>query len=143
MSLSASLQSTVDAIFDDVVSQLSTLQETYKTETVVDEAGNEYVRGHYWQGVAVVDGIPADGAELSVNLSKKPTDQTEDWSDVGVSLDATIPLRVEVHSYVGPSGQGYVIVGTVEEDNSTYQRSKNIGPETFREQEWIEVMPNA
>src|SRR3972149_11376192 len=104
MPLSQTLQTSANAIIDDVVTQLSTLQDTYK---------NDPGQGKYWQGITVTASTPADGANVATDLTKKPTDQETTWQGVGVTLAASIPVQVEVHTYDGPSGKGYVVCGMV------------------------------
>ncbi|KKL28478.1 hypothetical protein LCGC14_2374770, partial [marine sediment metagenome] len=71
MTLSASLKTTVDAVFDDVVTQLASVQATYKIS-----------HGKYWQGIVCTATTPADGNSVSSDLTVKPSDQAEDWSDI-------------------------------------------------------------
>lgn len=137
MPLSDTLKNLADAVIASVVNQLATLQSTYK------EANEKY-----WQGVAPVENIPADGNTELVDTSKKPTDQAEDWVHIqettpgnyeGVVLASAIPVCVEVHTYDGLKGKGYVVIGTVVEDAVTYTRNVNIGSEEQREQAWTEL----
>lgn len=133
MALSTNLQTIVDAKIDELVSQLSTIQETYKT-----------THGKYWQGISCTSSIPADGNTAATDTSVKPTDQAEDWSNVngvgqGIVVDATLPVLLAVDSYYGPIGHGYAVIGQVTELGKTYARTVNIGPETFREYGWVMV----
>lgn len=128
MALSSSLEASADAILDDVVSQLSSIQGSYKTSN-----------GKYWQGVSPVTGVPEDGNTLPVDMTKKPTDQSENWNDVSVTLDNDICVSVKVFVYDGPSGHGYVVCGEVVEGGATYTKAVNVGPETYRNQAWSEI----
>ena len=133
MALSDSLKTIVEAKMNNLLSQLSTIQPTYK--------GNE---DRYWQGLSCVATIPADGGTVATDPTVKPTDQTENWSNVngvnnGVTLDVSLPVSLQVDVYDGPNGQGYVVIGQVEEAGRIYQKSVNVGAETFREHDWLDV----
>src|SRR3990170_7182370 len=99
MALSAGLQTTCEAKIDDLVTQLSTIQSTY-----------EGAKDKYWQGVACPTTTPADGSTVASTTTVKPTDQSEDWTNIngvgqGVTLDASLPVKLEVHTYDGPQGK--------------------------------------
>lgn len=140
MPLTTGLQTTVDAKLDDLVTQLATIQGTYKT-----------TNGKYWQGRACTATVPADGATVASTPTDVPTDQTRiqvegiwyggSWADVGITLDASLPVCLHVDAYDGPQGHGYVVNGMVTEGASTYQRSINVGPETYRTQAWTDITP--
>jgi|SRR3989338_2473622 len=135
MPLSAGLQTTCDAKIDDLVTQLSTIQTTYNT-----------AKGKYWQGISCPTTIPADGATVAATTTAKPTDQSEDWTNVngvgqGITVDANLPIQLRVDTYNGPSGKGYVVIGTVVEATRTYRRAVNVGSETGRTQAWADVTP--
>lgn len=117
-----------DIILSEVAAKLVTAQKNYLR-----------VKGRYWQGIALTSGIPADGNELPADFSRKPTDQQESWDSIGLRTDkATLPLRVEVHVYSGPSGDGYVVVGTFDHGGKRYQKALGVGPES-RGHGWVEV----
>jgi hypothetical protein len=140
MAISSGLQATCDAKIDDLVTQLSTLQTTYKT-----------TNGKYWQGLACPMTMPADGATVASTPTVLPSDQARvqinsvwyggDWNHVGVTLDANLPVCLEVHAYNGPQGHGYVVCGKVVEAGATYCREVNVGPETYRQHGWVDVTP--
>lgn len=133
--ISASLKTTVDAKLDALVTDVSSPQSTYKT-----------ANGKHWQGIRCISTIPADGGTLATDLTVKPTDQSEDWTNIngagqGVSVDATLPVCLQVDTYNGPQGHGYVVSGLVVENTRTFSREVNIGPETYREHDWIDITP--
>ena len=128
MALSQTLKDQIDPILDDLVTDLASIQSTYKT-----------ANDKYWQGVPCVSITPADGNEESTDLTVKPTDQDENWNDEAISLASTLPVHLQVDSYDGPQGFGYVVIGIVIEATRTYRRSVNVGPETYRNQNWTDV----
>ncbi len=130
MAITQILKDQVDPVIDDLVTQLTSIQSTYKT-----------TNNKYWQGIACVPILPADGNEEASDLTLKPTDQTETWSDESISLASTLPVCLQVDSYDGPQGLGYVVSGVVIEDTRTYQRTVNVGPETYRTQVWTDITP--
>ena len=130
MPISQTLKDQCDPLIDTLVTDLVSIQSTYKT------ANNKY-----WQGIACVPILPADGNEESSDLTVKPTDQAENWNDESISLASTLPVCLQVDSYDGPQGLGYVVSGVVIEATRTYKRSVNIGPETYRTQIWTDVTP--
>jgi len=131
MALSASLKATVDAVFDDLVTQLETIQSDYYNELV-----DGFARGRYWQGIRVTNSIPADGNSVAIDLTKKPQDQAESWQDVGIMLDSSIPVALSVNTYLGTNGAGYTVCGQVIENGITYSRCVNVGPEIYRNHDW-------
>lgn len=139
MPISASLKATANVKLDDLVTQLSMLQATYKAKN-----------GKYWQGLPCTATIPADGVAVTVNKTVRPSDQPESWNnlykndatppqDVGIALDATLPVQLRVDTYARPNEAGYVVVGEVIESTRTYQRCINVGPDTYRSYDWTDV----
>jgi len=132
MPLSDTLKNSCNSVLDDLVTQLSTIQSDYYNELIEGQ-----VRGRYWQGIRVTNSIPADGNEQSVDLTKKPSDQSESWQDVGVTLSSQISVSLEVNIYTGQNGRGYVVCGRVIESEVEYSRCVNVGPETYRNHDWV------
>lgn len=48
-------------------------------------------------------------------------------------------LGYEVSVYDGPNGKGYLIREERVVDGKTEQKTTNVGPETYRENDWTEV----
>jgi len=98
--------------------------------------------GHYFQGlwthnaeVTQTDSLDNTAAD---NLTSKPTDQTHTWRDfLSTSLDAPIPARLKIDVYDGPKGKGWQAVLQVKYKNKIYQRTKQVGPESYRTHDWI------
>jgi hypothetical protein len=101
--------------------------------------------GKYWQGLrtAVLSALPDntdDGSttvrEATPTTNTHPTDQAETWTDVGIDLGTSIPMALQIDSYGGPFGDGYVGTVWALYDGEVYTRSQNRGPETYRTEPW-------
>ena len=99
--------------------------------------------GQYFQGLwthtnEVEQTDALDGDTIADNLDSKPTDRPHDWRDaVGNALDALpIPARLRLDVYDGPLGQGWLATLQVKYQGNIYQRSKQVGPETWRTVDW-------
>ncbi|MCA1557683.1 MAG: hypothetical protein LC731_03980 [Acidobacteria bacterium] len=116
----------VDARLGLLVDTLKTKQEAYRKQ-----------HGHYWQGLRTHDKAPKDGEKKAGNKKRKPTDQSESWEDMGVSIsDEEASFAVDV--YDGAQGKGYTITAEFELDGKLYVRVLNFGPETYRDMPWKE-----
>lgn len=134
------LENKCNTILNDLVTQLSTKQETYKTEDLADPLVGTRKRGKYFQGLRVHDILPSEGNETVPDRSKKPTDQIESWEDAGITLPSTMPLSVRVDVYNGLQGWGFVVIGELEVGNKVWRRAINVGPESYRNTDgWIKI----
>lgn len=79
-------------------------------------------RRHYWQGLG--------------EYSRKPSDQTESWTDKGLLCITHPNMRYTVNNYDGPLGKGWELLVTRQEGAETWVRVVNRGPETYRERSW-------
>lgn len=120
----------------------SRLADLWTNQIVPRQAAYFAVHGRYWQGLAF-NALPANAnnanpgiAETACDHTKKPSDQAHDWSAAGVAAGSTWPAQLRVDVYSGPLGHGYVCVARVRWNGSVYERSHNMGPETFRTQDW-------
>lgn len=99
--------------------------------------------GQYAQVLWMYAIAPADGkAELPTLLDVSPTDQTWTrpramWEYIGLQA---FPANWRVDVYDGPAGKGYVVTFETEFDKVRWQRSINIGAETWRDASWHEVI---
>lgn len=98
------------------------------------------VFGRYWQGIETPGILPNEATPTrSPDLTRKPTDQAERWSDVFFAPD-TLPdpwpcvMRMDV--YDGPRGKGWTLSLAASELNVRWERVWNFGPETERERDW-------
>ena len=104
------------------------------------EAGKS---GEFYQTLWTHSEPPADGALVVPDrLYSFPSDQIgksaqAQWD--AVKLPAALEARYRVDVYDGPKGKGFVVILQSQLDGATWQKSLNYGPETYRDQEWIEM----
>jgi hypothetical protein len=96
-------------------------------------------RGRYFQGLRTPVLTPVDGGERVPDSTRKPTDQAQSWADAGFSLPATMPMSLEIHTYDGPGGKGYVAVVEVEFNGRIWRRAQQHGAETWRSHGWRQL----
>jgi hypothetical protein len=97
--------------------------------------------GQYYQSLESHDSAP-DTLMPPTGLEDHPTYQDDDlgvlWSYAELPYELAWSFSVNV--YDGPDGQGYVLNVTTILDGNKYGVSANFGPETYRGQEWHEVI---
>lgn len=120
-----SLKNKADTLIGDLRIALEPIQTSYRV-----------VNRKYWQGLSTSSAIPKDGIEVETERNKHPSDQIETWEDVGVLVPSMMPVSLEIHTYDGPQGQGYVIIASVEIAGRRWVRSVNVGMESWRMQPW-------
>lgn len=134
------LETKCDAVLNDLVDQLATIQESYKNAVIAtDEAGRQISRGKYFQGLRTHNILPADGNKIAPDKTKKPADQGENWADIGIVLPSSMELAVQVDVYEGPRGWGYVVIGIIEIAKKVWRKAINVGPEDYRNSDWQEI----
>lgn len=92
--------------------------------------------GRFYQGVRTPVPIPADGADGIIDKTVHPSDQVEDWNAFGLTLPVRQKWSIEILSYDGASGKGFVLGAWVTEGIRTKLRRWNFGPETHRNVDW-------
>jgi len=104
-------------------------------------------RGKYFQGrwthtVEVTQTDALTGDTISNNLTDHPTDQAQHWQDfIGNAFNALpLPCRLRIDVYNGPLGWGWVATLQVRYNGNVYERSGNVGPETWRTEAWHAVV---
>ena len=116
------IQTQVDQVLDGVKSQLQNLQSSYFNSN-----------GNYKQLLAThISNIPSDGNSV-------PLDYGDDWGLFGINLDSSLPCSLSVNVYDGPSGKGYEVNGVLKIGNDFWIRSINVGPESYRQNDWRKV----
>ena len=121
-----SLQSTIDTELAALISALALKQPAYFT-------GN----GRYWQGARTHAVPPSDGLLVAPNLKTKPTDQTDSWETIGITLPSLTSAAYSVHAYQTRAGHGYVIHADVLISGIWHRKSTNVvGPATWLTQTW-------
>lgn len=91
------------------------------------EANYLAAHGHYWQGIRNPVVLPADGNDVTLNNSLKPTDQAENWADANLSLPVSLPMSIEIQTHNGSLGMGYTGIVKVKVQTDTYQRTQGFG----------------
>jgi hypothetical protein len=83
--------------------------------------------------------VPLQLLRHSAGRRSKPTDVSEDWDDIAIPAPpAGYDCWVDV--YDGPRGRGYVEHYETTRGAATIRKALNHGPETYREQNWTEVL---
>lgn len=96
--------------------------------------------GRYFQGLWTHGSFPADGAETAPDgIAARPTDQAEGWPDL-ISLPDVLPCALRIDTYHGPQGYGWSARLRVRVAGVVYERIGQVGPETWRVQDW-QAMP--
>ena len=109
------------------------------------QAGEASKSGKFYQVLWTHSQAPADGALVLPDLLYSfPTDQIgksaqAQWD--AAKLPASFDARIRVDVYDGPQGKGFVVVVQSQLNGATWQRSINYGPETYRDQGWMELKP--
>ena len=121
------LQSTIDSELAVLISGLALKQPAYLA-----------ANGRYWQGARTHAVPPSDGLLAAPNLKTKPTDQTDSWETIGITLPALTSAAYTVHAYNSPKGQGYVIHADVLISGVWHRKSVNVvGPATWLTRTWL------
>lgn len=119
------VRATADAFLAGFLAELQTKQAAFLAR-----------RGRYWQGLSTHLAEPVQGVSLPPDATRRPTDQSEGWSDEGYTLPALMPFAVSVNTYNGPLGQGYEVALTFRYDGLRWRRTENVGPEAHRVAGW-------
>jgi len=135
--------STADAA---TLAQIKTAIENWHsnnlTKFVSREDDYRALRGRHWQGIVTPNTLPDNGASVTADWTKRPTDQPESWADwfTGANaLASSIPCQVRIDVYDGPKGKGWTMTVRFTKDGRTYARTWNTGPETWRDRDWADV----
>ena len=142
--LNKTLQTTCDTFLAAIFEQAKVLQESYRTEDVIedlglDEKGNSvtrtYQRNKYFQLIASHSAVPADGVWTAPDLvaDSKPTDQSETLKMQGVEIPALAPCAIGISPYQSPVGWGFELRARVIDTGVEYQRVMNFGDEGYRD----------
>jgi hypothetical protein len=121
----------IDAQINVMLPMLSQFQSVYYS-----------VNGRYYQALdshsspPIVPVVP-DG------ITASPTDQEESlvylWNFA--SLPDTLAWSFSVSTYSGPDGDGYVLRVETVVNGETWTRAVNYGPDTWRGNDWYQVIP--
>jgi hypothetical protein len=111
-------------------------QENYRTN-----------RGQYWQGLRTHLVDPAhtsstDGSALADQLNQAPADAFQNWANVFPEwVPELLPACVWVDAYDSPEGKGWVLNIRATHNGTIWQRSVNVGPQSWRTSAWRQVPP--
>lgn len=110
-------------------------------QTVLAPVQVNYLKANrgYWQGIRSHVVTPKDGGKSAPDKTRKPTDQKENWTDVAVTLPASMEITATVNVYDGPNGKGYEMVGEIEIGGRLWRRTVNVGLEKYRDGDWRDV----
>jgi hypothetical protein len=127
MALPVARRNKVNTFIDSIRPTLQTRQNAYRA-----------AKGRFWQGISTNDrNNPPDDTDVAPNKGRRPTDQTEDWTDMAAGFPANWPANVEVNTYSGPQGDGFTLVARVRGTGAEiWERIVNFGPETHWERDW-------
>jgi len=90
------------------------------------QPGYKKTKGRYWQGIQCA-AVPEDGAEIVPDTKKHPTDQAEDYDDLGVKIPAKSPCTFSVDVFDGTKGQGYQVNARLEIAKKTWRKTVGVG----------------
>lgn len=101
--------------------------------------------GRFLQLLSPVAAAPAKGQRAAPDLDRKPSDVGKGWNDLsGIALPQTLPVAVWVEVYDGPAGRGFVVrAEIVDDDGQRRAIAINEGPETWRDSQGWQVVPEA
>lgn len=132
MATPAQIRDAVDARLATLWAAIQNKEDTY--------AANH--AGRYWQGLRTHTVTPADGVTITPNIgTRTPSDQPDPWPLA--IRNATLPMALQVDVYDGPEGVGYVATVTVAINGQDFQRSAQVGPETWRAKGWAPIPARA
>lgn len=124
---------------DAVDAKLATLWAAIQTKQDAYAAAHG---GRYWQGLKTHTVTPADGTETTPDVGTRvPTDQPSVWPSA--LRNTAMPMAIQIDVYDGVLGPGYTATVFVTVAGTTYSRTANSGPETWRTQPWAQVEPLA
>ncbi len=112
MAISLAVQTLADTEMQRLKDALAVQQEAYKTKY-----------GLYWQGLR--------------DRTKTAGSQYEGWENMPAP---TISYSAEISDYHGPQGRGYEIKLYMTDVRTEYVRVVNVGPETYRDRDWTEIV---
>lgn len=120
MPIPSGLKTKIDGRLSLMLTHLEARQEAYIA-----------AHGRYFQGIRTHAVLPKGeiDEETPPNSRVKPTDQAEDWDDVGILLPAKMPFALAIDVYDGPRGVGWSIRAEADYQGSLYARRVGFGPD--------------
>ena len=92
--------------------------------------------GRFWQGLRTHVITPSEGNTALPTIGTAcPSDQPgQPWP--AAILTTPIEMAIQIDCYDGPDGTGYQATVTVDVLGTTYSRTQQVGPETYRNAPW-------
>ncbi len=120
MPIPSGLKTKIDGRLSLMLTHLEARQEAYIA-----------AHGRYFQGIRTHAVLPKGeiDEETPPNSRVKPTDQAEDWDDVGILLPAKMPFALAIDVYDGPRGVGWSARAEVEHLGRAFARQIGFGPD--------------
>ncbi len=120
MSIPSGLKTKIDGRLSLMLTHLEARQEAYIA-----------AHGRYFQGIRTHAVLPKGeiDEETPPNSRVKPTDQAEDWDDVGILLPAKMPFALAIDVYDGPRGVGWSARVEVDYRGILHSRRVGFGPD--------------
>lgn len=130
-----SLATVRQKIDDWLAPRWATLQA--RQETFFNTHG-KYFQGKWTHTTQVEQTDALNGDRVADALTDHPTDQVQDWRDlVQTAFDGLpLPARLRIDVYSGPQGWGWSATLQVLYNGTVYERTGNVGPETWRTRDW-------
>lgn len=92
----------------NIKTQIESLFATYKDKIETLQANYYASHGCYFQGIKVNNDIPVWGNNVTVDLTKKPTDQLDSWPNN--FLLSNLPCTIEIFVEESPiTGHGFSV----------------------------------
>lgn len=132
----AQLRAAIDAFIETRWPTIVARQENYRAN-----------RGVYWQGLRTHSSCPVhtnstDGSISPDRLDATPDDAFSSWRTVFPEwAEESLAACFWVDVYSGPTGQGWVLHVEATYNGTRWQRSVNVGPESYRSHPWTAVVP--
>lgn len=122
-------------ITDAVDARVAELMDFITTTQEANKANGKYVQLDWSHSTDPEDGI----VKQADKLNKKLPGKAKTWTDFGYPIESPV-ANACVHEYVGPNGNGWVLVLSMKHGGKTYRKSIGHGPENF-DSDWAEVKP--
>lgn len=120
------------ATVDQIRAAIENFRDTHAAKIVARQEAYLAAKGRYWQGVITPAVSPDNGAFVTPDYTRRPTDQAERWSTVFSGPDAlpsTVPAQISVDVYDGPLGKGWTLTVVATKAGVRYWRTWSVGPE--------------
>lgn len=128
---------TAQQIKDQVDGKLATLWGTLQNHQDAFFAANR----RYKQLLISHSVTPADGAETLPDVGTKKPHYELSGYPTGLK-NVALPFSIAVHQYVTPDGTaGYQAMVTVQVGADIWERTAQVGPETWRQHNWQKITP--